>query len=103
MFFIPMTIPEFATSSFFTVTVWTPGGAAIIFAQSWNFKLKFFLGIPFMKKLAPGVVGSIFCPKMSQNGPKITKGILRVSYKNLENEQNSQVIRCSNTIKVIFC
>ena len=50
MFFIPMTIPEFATSSFLTVTVWTPGGAAIIFAQIWNFELKFFLDIPFIKK-----------------------------------------------------
>ena len=45
MFFIPMTIPEFAGSSFFIVTVWTPGGAVIIFAQSWNFELKFFLDI----------------------------------------------------------
>ena len=63
MLFIPMNIPEFATSSFFTVTVWTPGGAAIIFAQSWNFKLKFFLGIPFMKKI--GSMGSWvhFLPK----------------------------------------
>ena len=86
MFFIPITIPEIAASTFFPVTVWTPGGAAIIFAQSWNFKLKFFLGIPFMKKFSPGVVGSIFCPNMSQNGPKITIGILRVCYKNLENE-----------------
>ena len=51
MFFIPMTIPEIAASAFFPVTVWTPGGAAIIFAQSWNFKLKFFLGIPFVKKI----------------------------------------------------
>ena len=51
MFFIPITITEIAASNFFPVTVWTPGGAAIIFTQSWNFKLKFFLGIPFMKKI----------------------------------------------------
>ena len=52
MFFIPtITIPEIAASTFFLVTVWTPGGAAIIFAQSWNFRLNFFLGIPFMKKI----------------------------------------------------
>ena len=102
MFLMPMIIPEFVISSFFIVTVWTPGGAAIIFAQSWNLKLKFFSGIPFMKKI--GSKGSLvhFCPKMSQNGPKITIEILRVSYKKLENEQNSQVIRCSNTIKVSF-
>ena len=63
MFFIPITIPEIAASTFFPVTVWTPGGAAIIFAQSWNFKLKFFLGIPFMKKI--GSMGSWvhFLPK----------------------------------------
>ena len=32
-FFIPMTIAEFATSAFFPVTVWTPGGAAIVFPK----------------------------------------------------------------------
>ena len=33
MVFIPITIPEIAASTFFPVTVWTPGGTAIIFAQ----------------------------------------------------------------------
>ena len=56
MFFIPKTIPEFATSSFLTVTVWTPGGAAIISAQSWNFELKIFLDIPLMRKIGSGSV-----------------------------------------------
>ena len=56
MFFIPITIPEVAASTFLPVTVWTPGGAAIIFAQSWNFELKFFLYIPFMKKIGSGGV-----------------------------------------------
>ena len=56
MFFIPMTISEFAISSFFNVKVWTPGGAAIFLAQSWNFELKFFLDIPFMKKIGSGGV-----------------------------------------------
>ena len=32
MFFIPITITEIAASTFFTVTVWTQGGAAIIIA-----------------------------------------------------------------------
>ena len=63
MFFIPMTIPEFARSSFFIVTVWTPGGAVIIFAQSWNFELKFFVEDPFMQKIISTGVGSLFCPK----------------------------------------
>ena len=56
MFFIPMTIPEIAASAFFPVTVWTPGGAAIIFVQSWNSKLKFFLDITYMKKIGSGGV-----------------------------------------------
>ena len=63
MFFIPMTIPEFARSSFFIVTVWTPGGAVIIFAQSWNFELNFFWIFILLQKLALGVCESIFCPK----------------------------------------
>ena len=46
MFFIHMTIPDIAVSAFFPVAVWTPGGAGIIFAQSWNFELKFILDIP---------------------------------------------------------
>ena len=50
MSFIPITIPEFDTSGFFPVTVWTPGGAAIVFAQSWNFELKFFFAHSFCKK-----------------------------------------------------
>ena len=56
MVLVPMIIPEFATSSFFTVTVWTPGGAAITFAQSWNFELKFFLDISFIRKIGSGGV-----------------------------------------------
>ena len=63
MFFIPITIPEFDTSGFFPVTVWTPGGAAIVFAQSWNFKLKFFVEDLFMQKIISTGVRSHFCPK----------------------------------------
>ena len=70
MFFIPMTIPEFARSSFFIVTVWTPGGAAIIFAQSWNFELKFFVDNPFMKKINSTGVESLFLPKNETKEPK---------------------------------
>ena len=50
MLFIPTTIPEFAMGTFFPVTVWTPGGAAIDFAQSWNFELNFFFGQSFYIK-----------------------------------------------------
>ena len=70
MFFIPMTTPEFATSSFFIVTVWTPGGAAIIFAQSWNFELKFFVDNPFMQKINSTGVESHFLPKNETKQPK---------------------------------
>ena len=55
MSFIPIIIPEFDTSVFLAVTVWTPGGAAIDFAQSWNFELKFCLDILYMKKIASRV------------------------------------------------
>ena len=63
MFFIPMTIPEIAASAFFPVTVWTPGGAAIIFTQSWNFELNFFVDNPFIQKITSTGVGSHFLPK----------------------------------------
>ena len=61
---MPMIIPEFAISSFLIVTVWTPGGAAIIFAQSWNFELKFFVDDHLSKKLLLQGWGAIFCPKI---------------------------------------
>ena len=60
MLFIPTTIPEFAMGTFFPVTVWTPGGAAIDFAQSWNFELKFFLDIPELKKILQGLMNPFF-------------------------------------------
>ena len=64
-----MTIPEIAASDFFPVTVWTPGGAAIIFAQSWNFELKFFIDIDFMQKI--GCENSFFDQKSVQNCQKL--------------------------------
>ena len=80
-----MTIPEFAMSSFFVVTVWTPGGAAIIFAQSWNFKLKFFLGIPFMKKIGSRGSWVHFLPKneskWSKNHNRNFASILQKAWK----------------------
>ena len=70
MFFMPMTIPEFAISSFFIVTVWTPGGAAIIFARSWNFELKFIVDNPFMQKINSTGMGSHSLPKKCSKEPK---------------------------------
>ena len=55
MSFIPITISEFDTSVFLAVTVWTSDGATIVFAQSWNFELKFFVDIPFIEKLVLGL------------------------------------------------
>ena len=43
MFLIPLNIPDFAASIVFLICVRLPGGAAIIFSQSWNFELKFFV------------------------------------------------------------
>ena len=70
MFFIPMTIPEFALSSFFTVTVWTPGGTAISFAQSWNCEQEFFVDNPFIQKINSASVKSHFLPKNKTKQPK---------------------------------
>ena len=64
MFFIPITIPEIAASTFFPVTVWTPGGTAIIFAQSWNFKLKICLDIHFTAVLRINHPEAILWSKM---------------------------------------
>ena len=72
MFFIPITIPEFDTSVFLAVTVWTPDGAAIVFAQSWNFELKFFLHILFVRKIGSRVVIIHF---LIQKGFKRTKNL----------------------------
>ena len=66
-----MNIPDFAASIVFLIRVRLPGGAAIIFAQSWSFELKFFVDIYYTTKLALGVCESIFCPKTSQNGQKL--------------------------------
>ena len=70
MFFIPTTIPQFAAGTFFPVTVWTPGGAAIIFAQSWNFELTFFVDNPFLQKITYSGGGGHFLPKKCLEGPK---------------------------------
>ena len=42
---------DFAAIMVFLIRVWLPGGAAIIFSQSWNFELKFFVDNPYVKKI----------------------------------------------------
>ena len=51
IFLIPLNIPDFATSIVFLICVRLLGGAAIIFSQSWNFELKFFVDNPYVKKI----------------------------------------------------
>ena len=46
------------------------GGAAIVFAQSWNFELKFCLDIFYMKKNASRVQWVLFISKKSSKLPK---------------------------------
>ena len=70
IFLIPLTISEFAHIEKKILSVWLPGGAAIIFAQSWNFELKFFVDNPFMQKIISTGVGSHFFPKKCLEGPK---------------------------------
>ena len=60
-----MSIPDFAASIVFLIRVWLPGGAAIIFSQSCNFELNFFVDNPYVKKLALEAFESISCPKIS--------------------------------------
>ena len=70
IFLIPLNISELTSSQNFFVTVWSPGGVIIAFAENWNFELKFFLWILLGKKWLLGNFGSIFCPKMSLKCPK---------------------------------
>ena len=70
IFLVPMNIPEFAPSDFFSNFVSPPEGAAIIFLKvgilSWIFFWTFIL----LQKLALGVCESIFCPKNVSKWPK---------------------------------
>ena len=51
IFLILLNISELTTSQNFFVTVWSPGGVIITFAENWNFELKFFLLNSFSKKM----------------------------------------------------
>ena len=63
---IPLNIPDFAASIVFLIRVRLPGGAAIIFAQSWNFELKFIVDNTFMQK-----INSTGMPKNVQKSQKL--------------------------------
>ena len=70
IFLIPLNIPDFAASIIFLIHVRLPGGTTIIFAQSWNFELKFFVDNPFMQKINSIGVWSHFLPKNEPKQPK---------------------------------
>ena len=67
---VPLNIPELVSREIFLIRVRLPGGAAIIFAQSWNFELKFFVDNPFMKKITSSGVESHILHKKCLEGPK---------------------------------
>ena len=67
---VPLNIPELVSREIVLIRVRLPGGAAIIFAQSWNFELKFFVDNPFMQKITSTGVRSYF---LSKNEPKQPK------------------------------
>ena len=67
---VPLNIPELVSHEIFSIGVQLPGGAAIIFAQSWNFELKFFVGNPFMQKINSTGMGSHSLPKKCSKEPK---------------------------------
>ena len=63
IFLIPLNIPDFAASIVFLICVRLPGGAAIIFSQSWNFELKFFVDNSFVKKIGTTCLWVHILPK----------------------------------------
>ena len=60
---VPLNIPELVSHEIFLIRVRLPGGAAIIFAQSLNFELKYFVDNQFMQKINSTGVESHFLPK----------------------------------------
>ena len=75
---VPLNIPELVSREIFLIRVRLPGGAAIIFAQSWNFELKLFVDNPFMKKTNSMDVRSHFMPKKGQTSQKIAIKMLHI-------------------------
>ena len=60
IFLVPLNIPELVSGEIILIRVRLPGGAAIFFAQSWNFELKFFVDNPFKEKISSMGVRSHF-------------------------------------------
>ena len=67
---VPLNIPELVLREIFLIRVWLPGGAAIIFAQSWNLELTLFVDNPFMQKINSTDVESHFLAKNETKQPK---------------------------------
>ena len=72
---VSLNILKLVSIEIFLIRVWLPGDAAIIFAQSWNFELKFFVGNSFMQKINYAGVRSHFLHKKysKENKTKIQK------------------------------
>ena len=91
---VPLNIPELVSREIFLIRVRLPGGAAIIFAQSWNFELKFIVDNPFMQKINSTGMGSHSLPKNVQKSQKLEiKNYINVLKKienDLKNELNPQ-------------
>ena len=86
-----LNIPDFAASIVFLIRVRLPCGAAIIFAQSWNFELK---SIFLCKKSTLQAWEANLCPKNVQKSQKLEiKNYINVLKKienDLKNELNPQ-------------
>ena len=80
---VSLNIPELVSREFFLNRVWLPGGAAIIFAQSSNFELKFFVDNPFLQKITYSGGGSHFLPKKCLEGQKTQ---IKILYQCLEKD-----------------
>ena len=60
------------------------GGAAIVFAQSWNFELKFCLEILNMKKIHSGFVSPFFAKKLIKITARLQNECKVLLAKNLQ-------------------
>ena len=91
---IPLNIPDFAASNVFLIRVRLLGGAAIIFARSWNFELKFIVDNAFMQKINSTGIGSHSLPKKCSKEPKLEIknhiNVLKKIENDLKNELNPQ-------------
>ena len=78
----------------FAQRVLQPGGATIIFAQNWNFELKFVLVNPFWKKMTSRWFWIHFLSKYGSKKPKFLAILQQLLIKKLSKMQFSRVESC---------